>query len=407
MATLKFNNMVNNGPFNKVQIYVSGAIGNDANSGSYGSPLRTFGAAITLAASHAGCTIICLDSNSYNENITMTTIFNIYAPNARLSPSSGDAITCQTASSNPSITFKDIIIGSGSCLNVPGGFGSGNIYLNVEFMDGTAGAAVYNAQNGNVYINAEIINGSLLTGGSGNNYYYSKTRSGSDSAQTFGQSFPLTPPGISTINVQTFTSNGTYTPTPGMSHCIVECVGGGGGGGGVTSAAGSSAAAGGGGGGAYAKSVLSAATIGASQAVTIGTGGSGGAAGNNNGANGSASSLGILVEADGGSGGLGASASASFGFGVFGAGGGSGVGQLVVNGNEGTLGLSFGANLIGLGGPGGNSFYGVGGAQLVNQAGQNGYNYGSGGSGASSANTGAVAGGNGMPGIVIVTEYIS
>lgn len=208
------------------------------------------------------------------------------------------------------------------------------------------------------------------------------------------------------VNLQIFTASGTYTPLAEMKYCIVEVIGGGGGGGGVSSSAGSSAAAGGGGAGAYSKSLISAAAIGASQVVTIGAGGAGGAAGVNDGSPGGQSSLGVLASADGGAGGIGANHSVSFSYGVFGAGGGAGVGDILVDGQNGGLGQSFGSNLLGYGGAGGSSFYGVGGSELINQAGQNGFNYGSGGSGASSANTGNAAGGNGSDGIIIITEFV-
>ncbi len=209
------------------------------------------------------------------------------------------------------------------------------------------------------------------------------------------------------IKQQLFTSSGTYSPTNGMAFCIVEVVGAGGGGGGVDSVALQSAGAGGGGSGAYSRSIFTTSDIGGSQTVTIGSGGVGGVAGNNNGSDGGSTSLGSLIEADGGHGGFGAAASASFGVGIYGAGGGSATGALVVNGNEGALGQSYGPNMLGIGGAGGNSIYGSGGPQLVNQAGHDGFNYGSGGGGASSADTGAAAGGNGTDGIVIITEYVA
>ena len=81
---------------------------------------------------------------------------------------------------------------------------------------------------------------------------------------------------IGTINIQIFSANGTYTPTPGMLCCIIECIGGGAGGNGKDGAASTYIFGGGGGGGAYARKFASAALVGASKAVTIGAGGSGG-----------------------------------------------------------------------------------------------------------------------------------
>ena len=82
----------------------------------------------------------------------------------------------------------------------------------------------------------------------------------------------------------TFTSNGTFTPTKNAIF-VVECWGGGGGGatyGRTTSAHG----AGGAGGGAYAKSTVALISS-TGYTVVVGTGGSGGKANNSNGANGS------------------------------------------------------------------------------------------------------------------------
>src|SRR5579859_3128384 len=77
------------------------------------------------------------------------------------------------------------------------------------------------------------------------------------------------------VAVQVFTSTGTYTPTTGMKYCTIECLGGGGGGGG-TAASGATVNTGGGGGGAgsYSRKTVTAATVGGSQAVTIGAAGS-------------------------------------------------------------------------------------------------------------------------------------
>src|SRR6266403_1841969 len=89
--------------------------------------------------------------------------------------------------------------------------------------------------------------------------------------------------GVVTTSVvmQKFTSSGTYTPTAGMLHCIIECIGGGGGGGGVAGAASNSIGAGGGGAGGYSRKYSTVGVIGGSQTVTIGAAGAAGASGNN------------------------------------------------------------------------------------------------------------------------------
>lgn len=104
------------------------------------------------------------------------------------------------------------------------------------------------------------------------------------------------------LNIQKFTSSGTYTPTLGMTFCIAKVQGAGGGGGGAipTGAAGYSAG-GGGASGSYAEGKLLASDIGASKAVTIGSGGPGGIGAS--GSPGGASSIGALVSAPGGLGG--------------------------------------------------------------------------------------------------------
>jgi hypothetical protein len=216
-----------------------------------------------------------------------------------------------------------------------------------------------------------------------------------------------------TVNVQVFTSSGTYTPSAFMQYCIIECVGGGGGGGGTASAAGSTLSAGaGGGGGAYARKAVSAATIGASQAVTIGNGGTGGASGFNNGNNGGSTSVGTICVADGGSGGEGNTGGS---YSVAGKGGSTGTGDIILVGSAGascyaqpSSGTSFGA--LGYGGVSGGQFGSVGIFLNVGtpQTGPDGIGYGAGGGGGISfSGNGAAAGGGGTAGIVIITEYIS
>ena len=104
---------------------------------------------------------------------------------------------------------------------------------------------------------------------------------------------------LSTVKIVTFTASGTYTPTAGMAYCIIECIGAGGAGGGVTGVTGSIVCGGGGGSAGYSRLAASAATIGASKAVTVGvavtgTNGSGGTGGD--------TSVGALCIAKGGGG---------------------------------------------------------------------------------------------------------
>ena len=217
--------------------------------------------------------------------------------------------------------------------------------------------------------------------------------------------------GFTQIVIQKFTASGTYIPTAGMKFCIVELVAGGGAGGGVTGNANAIIGAAGAGSGAYSRGVFSAATIGASQTVTIGPGGTGvsGASGNNGGA----SSVGSLISASGGSGGPG-SATAFQG----GAGGPAiGTGQVVIAGNGGLgatqLAISAGApvNQYCAGASGGPSFFGGAGRGAYAGAGATaagGAGDSGGGGGGAHANAVAAnnAGGNGGNGLCIITEFI-
>lgn len=104
------------------------------------------------------------------------------------------------------------------------------------------------------------------------------------------------------INVQVFTASGTYTPTPGMKHAVVEVQGGGGAGGGaVSTAAGQISIGQAGSSGSNAICRLTAAQIGASQLVTVGAGGAGVVG--QNGQSGGSSSFGALISCPGGVGG--------------------------------------------------------------------------------------------------------
>jgi hypothetical protein len=221
---------------------------------------------------------------------------------------------------------------------------------------------------------------------------------------------------ISTVKKQVFTASGTYTPSAGMVYAIVECVGGGGGGGGTaTTAASNYAAGGGGGGGAYSKVTLTAAQIGASQTVTIGTAGAAGASGNNAGGAGGTTSLGTLCVAAAGGGGAGNSGS-SLPIGGTGGSAASGTGDVRLSGSQGqagvTSGSSSGTSFVFIpSGAGGSSGlgYGAGAAGLLvstSTTGTAGTLYGGGGSGAATSNaTGAAAGGAGATGLVYVQEF--
>ena len=209
---------------------------------------------------------------------------------------------------------------------------------------------------------------------------------------------------VRTVKKQVFTAGGTYTPSTGMLYCIVEAQAGGGGGGGATGAA---AFAGGGGSGSYSRSVITAATIGTSQTVTIGAAGSAGANTGATGGTGGATSLGSLVTTNGGIGGGGSTAASSGAAAqrLGGAGGAVGTGDFVVAGNNGGMSYDSGGFYTGYGA---NSIYGAGGISVIttSTAGNAATGYGAGGSGGASAST-AELGGAGTAGVIFITEFCS
>ena len=211
-------------------------------------------------------------------------------------------------------------------------------------------------------------------------------------------------------NYIVITSTSTYTPTFGLVSADFETIGAGGGGGGATAAASNSAAASGGGGGGYSKGTFTAATIGASQSVTIGAAGTAGIAANGTGGTGGTTSIGSLIQATGGVGGSSAGQTVAQTVEVGGIGGIGSLGTLNVAGGSGSPGLVLiGATpYVFISGNGGNSVYG--GGAIGNSPGATGATggvYGSGGAGATSFNgDGGHAGGPGAPGVVCITEYI-
>lgn len=221
------------------------------------------------------------------------------------------------------------------------------------------------------------------------------------------------------VAIQVFTSTGanTYTPTTGMKYCIVEVQGAGGGGGGVQTAGVAQAAGAGGGAGAYARGVFSAATVGASQTATVGTGGTAGANTGGTGGTGGTSSFGSLISCTGGVGGAGRNGDVTCGItdgGVGGTASGSGV-SFSCTGYKGSPGYwaNLGAGgLFSIPGAGALSRLGTGAIYTptntgIATAGSNGIQ-GGGGSGANvSGGANQQAGGVGGNGIIVVTEFIS
>lgn len=239
-----------------------------------------------------------------------------------------------------------------------------------------------------------------------------------DSAETSGVKWETSTslPGFSKIVTTAFFSSGTYTPTEGMSYCIVECVGGGGGGGGAATIADQNLGGAGGAGG-YARKTLDAAAVGGSEAITIGVGGAAGSAGDNSGGDGGTTSFGSILSASGGiGGGPGGDRPDTSYYVIGGLGGVGSSGDFNANGGSGQASWAgFFPDVFGIsvGGNGGDSIYGAGGvgniaAGTASITGSDGKVYGGGASGGIVGQGGASAGGgSGSQGLVIVTEYIA
>lgn len=211
--------------------------------------------------------------------------------------------------------------------------------------------------------------------------------------------------GVKSVKRVVVTATGTFTPDAGLLYADVRVIASGGGGGGVDTTSGASA--GGGAAGAEGDAVLSAATIGASKAVTIGAGGTAGANTGGTGGTGGTTSFGSIISCSGGLGGVGSTGNASAG----------GAGQTCTGGDFNGTGAPGGAGTDGnatpqsFSGAGGSSALGGGGVGLSTTAGNgvNGAtNTGGGGGGALGVGSGtARTGGVGGTGIIIITEYLS
>jgi hypothetical protein len=234
---------------------------------------------------------------------------------------------------------------------------------------------------------------------------------------------------LTAINQQVFGASGTYTPTAGMKFCIVEGVGGGGGGGGAatTSIAATEASVGGGGGaGSYGRAMFTAALIGPSRAVTVGTGGAGGQPDATPATAGTSTVLLSLLECPGGSPGTQQTGTPYVFCGPTGLGAVAfATGQLgalfQIEGQAGGGGMAWAtlspALAVGFGGAGGSSFIASGPPSTVfslagtngRQAGLAGQNGAGGAGGAIAASNfpslAGVSGGAGGNGSLIITEY--
>ena len=209
------------------------------------------------------------------------------------------------------------------------------------------------------------------------------------------------------LNIQVFTSSGTYTPTAGTKRIKVKAVGGGGAGGGAVATSTGVSAGGGGGSGAYAEGYYTSGFSGLT--VTIGAGGA--SASGAVGGNGGTTSFGALISCPGGGGGqIGTASNTTIAYSSQGAPGTTPTGSgLIVSGKgqPGQNGVAFGTAGIGIAGIGSPSPFGGGGTQSVNgNTGVPAISYGSGGGGTcNTPSQSAHSGGAGAPGVVIIEEY--
>jgi len=214
--------------------------------------------------------------------------------------------------------------------------------------------------------------------------------------------------------IQTFTADGTYTPTAGTTKVLVYVVGGGGAGGGANGAGGDTSSAGGGGGGGATSIKFISTGLGSTETVTVGAGGVGNST--TNGGSGGTTSFGSHATATGGSGGKGGSgagvtATRSVRVREGGAGGSisSGVGDVLISGQaggNGVAGSETDATSV-VAGEGGSSHLGGGAVGIDGlDNGIDAVGYGGGGGGASSFNTSSDrTGGDGADGAVVIYEY--
>lgn len=196
---------------------------------------------------------------------------------------------------------------------------------------------------------------------------------------------PATIKGISVPTVQTFTTTDTWTKPDGLKYVVVEVQAAGGNGADGVDNGSTGSAGGGGGGGGYSKKIITAASLGTTETVTIG------AVGNN-------SSFGSHCSAT-----FGANGSA-----ITGGNGGVGVdGDVNIGGSDGATAQNTSTSSTS-GGSGGSAFLGGGGKAGTGAGGNGaaGNNYGGGGGGGGAADSGSMGtGGAGAPAIIIVTEY--
>jgi hypothetical protein len=225
--------------------------------------------------------------------------------------------------------------------------------------------------------------------------------------------------GVNIVSINVITSTGTYTPPAGLIYAVIEATGGGGGGAGCAAGgAGTAVASEGGAAAGYSKGVYSKATIigaGTAATVTIGALGAGGSAGGNNGSAGGNTTIvansgggATLMTCNGGGGGAAQTASASAATQAGnGAGGTASGGSINLSGAASSAALIFAGGAGSLAFQGSSTLLGYGGAYNNAGGGIAASGYGAGGSGGATGASTNRTGGNGSPGVVIITEYRS
>lgn len=209
---------------------------------------------------------------------------------------------------------------------------------------------------------------------------------------------------FTSVNIVTFTSNGTYTPPANLLWAQVECVGGGGGSGGrAATGSGQGSCAGSGGSGSYLRKVYARSSLTPNVAVTVGAAGTAGAAGNTTGGTGGSTTFLTLTAA----GGLGSSNNgpSNNAYSNGGAGGTATNGDLNIAGNNGN------PASIGFASPNTyavpNTTPGPFGGSTVAGSAATGFIGGGGGGSILNPFSAGQSGHAGGDGIVIITEYLS
>lgn len=251
--------------------------------------------------------------------------------------------------------------------------------------------------------------GAILINSSSDGFWQSTAENNTNNPDTGGSGW-ISALGGRLLNCRTFTSSGTYTPSPGVKKIIVECCGGGGGGGGSQATSSSLSSVGGSGGaGAYIKVMFNSAP---SATVVIGGGGSGntGNSSGNNGGNTTFIGTGASVTAYGGTGGVSpVTSSALFIVEGMSSPAPTQTGGTTLSNNSGAWShIGFSLTLTtARSGSGGSNYFGTGANGVVGASGLAPTSgYGGGGSGAVSWNNSiAYTGGSGLSGYLVVWEY--